>query len=1047
MSWERILAKTTPIVRGNTLTYQQGKQELLVDTPAWYAWLETASAFAFTSEAGTFTARRERAGNQRGGWYWKAYRTQHGKLTSLYLGKAEALTLERLNAVAKALAHSSNKGTLGEASVRRPSSPTEELEQHVITTTSADPLLATKLHVPPPPSQLVRRRRLLERLQQAVERPLTLIAAPAGFGKTTLLSTWLEHASLPVAWISLERDDDDLTRFWAYVFTALARIHQGLGTSALSLLQASPISPLPPIETVLSVWINELATLPHGMALVLDDYHLITAPPIHQAVTYLIDHLPPHLHLVLATRADPPLPLARLRARGHLTEIRAADLRFTPEEVMVFLTQELGEGLSTEDVATLEARTEGWVAGLQLAALSMQGRKDIAGFLSAFSGSHRYIIDYLVDEVLARQPEAIQTFLLQTAILVQLQGSLCEAVMGGMGEPGEETNGQAMLEQLEQANLFLTPLDDERLWYRYHQLFAEALRHRLQRMQPDLVPNLHRRASSWYEQHGLTREAVYHALAATDYKQAARLIERTAEMTARRGELTTLRSWLEALPDELLRARVDLCLWQGWLLALSGEYESAERLLQDLEPRLHTTKVPIVETIGTVETSRQGANQRGLIEYTGRMAAIRAFIAFRRGNTQRTIDLALQALEQLPQDQAFRSLVAWYLGIAYLESGDQAKGAASLTEARASSLAASNSYVTFMATYELAQLQARQGYLHRADQSYQQALELGAERGGALAATGPAYVGRGELQREWNDLNQASHTLQEGIARCQQTGNASIMLRGHIMLARVKQAQGDAAGADQLIQQIPHILRLSGLSPLNAASANAWHARLSLQQGDLTLASRWVQEHHLGVDDELSPPRELEYATLARVLIAQHRPHESLPLLARLLHQAERQRRMGNALEIFVLQAMASQAGGDEAEAMERLSQALSLAEPEGYIRLFVDEGEPMVELLHQAYARGIAPEYVATLLSAAGAPILPAPALVRSLLEPLTERELEVLRLLVAGLSNAAMAQELVITIGTVKSHINHIYGKLGVQSRSQAIARAHSLHLLSRG
>jgi ATP/maltotriose-dependent transcriptional regulator MalT len=1041
------MAKTTPIVRGNTLTYQQDEREqvLLVETPAWYAWLETASTFAFTSKAGTFTARKERSGNQRGGWYWKAYRTQQGKLTSLYLGKAQALTLERLNAVAQALAHPFTRDA-GEAAVERPSPPTEEVERHVMTTTPVDLLLATKLHAPQPPLQLVRRPLLVGRLQQAVERPLTLIAAPAGFGKTTLLSTWLEHTSLPAAWIALEQDDDDLTRFWSYVFTALSHLHQGLGTSALSLLQASTLSPLPPIENVLTVWINELATLPHEMALVLDDYHLITAPPIHQSLTYLLDHLPPQLHLVMATRADPPLPLARLRTRGHLTEIRAADLRFTSEEVMAFLTQALGPHLSSEEIAALEARTEGWIAGLQLAALSMQGRNDIAGFLAAFSGSHRYIIDYLVEEVLARQPEPVQTFLLQTAILERLQGSLCEAVTGVMREPGEEASGQAMLEQVEQANLFLTPLDDERRWYRYHQLFAEALRHRLQRRQPDQVPVLHRRASTWYEQHGLLREAVHHALTAADFEQAARLIEHTAESTAKRGELSTLRSWLEALPDEMLRSRVELCLWQGWLLTLSGQYDTAERLLQDLEPRLRTsaTSSELPAMGGSVEPPWHGVSQRGLIEYAGRAAAIRAFIAYRRGDIPHTIDLACQALEQLPFDQSFRGLVAWYLGIAYLYRGDQAKGAAALTEARASSQAAGNSYVAFMATYELAQMQARQGYLHQADQSYQRALELGAERGGPLAATGPAYVGRGDLQREWNDLDQASHSLLIGIAQCQQTGNPSILLTGRITLARVKQAQGDAVGANLLIQEIEQILRSSRLSPLEAAHCSAWHARLALAQGDLALASRWVQERNLGVDDELSPPRQMEYLTLARVLITQHRPRLALPMLGRLLLQAERQGRMGNALEILVLQALASRVGGDEAGAIERLSRALPLAKPEGYIRLFVDEGEPMVALLRQAYARGITPDYVATLLSAAEAPALTAFAPARSLLEPLTERELEVLRLLVAGLSNAAMARELVITVGTVKSHINHIYGKLGVQSRPQAIARAHTLHLL---
>jgi LuxR family maltose regulon positive regulatory protein len=1039
------MAKMTPLVRGGRLIYQQDEHEqvLEVETPDWFAWLQTISTFAFTCDAGSFTARKEHSSNQRGGWYWKAYRTKDGKHSSVYLGKTEALTLARLNEAARVLAHPSNWNEFGETNMNRSSLQMEKGQPNIITATVADQLLATKFRTPQPPIQLVHRSRLVERLQKAVHSPLTLIAAPAGFGKTTLLSTWLEHASLPSAWISLEQDDDELFRFWSYVFAALARIHPSLESSALPLLEASTLSPPPQIEAVLSVWINEITNLPHEMALVLDDYHLITAPAIHQSVTYLLEHLPSQMHLIMATRADPPLPIARLRARGQVIEFRADDLRFTSQEVTAFLTQALGQELSSEEITTLESRTEGWIVGLQLAALSMQGRRDLAGFLEAFRGSHRYILDYLIEDVFARQPEAVQSFLLQTSILERLQGSLCDAVMGWMRESGEEVSGQAMLEQVEQSNLFLTPLDDERQWYRYHQLFAEALRHRIQRRNPELVRDLHRRASVWYEQQGMTRDAVQHALTAADFELAARLIEHAAETTARRGELTTLRSWLDALPDELLYSRVDLCLWQAWLLAISGEYDSAELLLQDLEPRLRTA-VLSAETISSVETPRQGANHPGLIEYTGRMAAIRAFIAFRSGNTRHTIDLARQALEQLPQDQAFRGLVAWYLGIAYLESGDQVAGAASLTEARTSSLMSGNSYVAFTATYELAQLQARQGYLHKAYQSFQQALELGAERGGTLAATGPAYVGRGELQREWNQLDQASHSLQEGIARCQQTGNASIMLRGHIMLARVKQAQGDTAGADTLIQQIPQIIHSSHLSPLNAASATAWHARLALAQGDLASAVRWVQENHLEVDDELSPPRELEYLTFARVLMAQQRPHETLPLLGRLLHLAEQQGRLGNALEVLVLHALASRAYSDEAEAMARLTRALSVAEPEGYIRLFIDEGEPIVALLRQAYAHEIASDYVATLLLAAGSTFTDSPVPAGSLLEPLTERELEVLRLLVAGLSNAAMARELVITVGTVKSHINHIYGKLGVQSRSQAIARVHSLHLL---
>jgi LuxR family maltose regulon positive regulatory protein len=923
--------------------------------------------------------------------------------------------------------------------------------------TSEQVLLVTKLAMPPVRSDLVPRPRLTNQLQLGIQRPFTLIAAPAGFGKTTVLSTWLEYAPFSAAWVSLESGDDDLIRFWPYVFTALERVHPGSGASALALLQGSDPQQLPPIETILTVWINGLAALSHEeVVLILDDYHLITAPPIHQSVTYLVDHLPHRLHLIVATRADPPLPLARLRTRGHLTEIRAADLRFTSEETTTFLTRTLGLHLSGEDLAALEARTEGWIAGLQLAALSMQGREDISAFLKAFTGSQRYIIDYLVEEVLARQPESVQIFLLQTAILERLQGSLCEAVMR---QPGGEANGQAMLEQVEQANLFLTPLDEERRWYRYHQLFAEALRHRLQHSQPDLVPELHRRASTWYEQHGLVGDAVHHALAAADFEQAARLIEHTAELMAKRGEIATLRAWLEALPDALVRSRVELCLWQGWLLALSGQYDAAERLLQDLERRLRpsTNRSPLTATIGSVQPPRQGVARRR-VEYAGRVAAVRTFIAFRRGDAPRTIELALQALEQLPEDKTARGLVTWNLGIAYGWSGDLAAAAATWTEARVSSQAAGNSYAACMATFELAQMQEKQGHLHQADQSYQQALELVAERGGHPVATGPLYVGRGELQREWNNLDTASRYLQEGIAHCQQTGNAVIMLLGYIALARVKQAQGDAAGAHTLIQQIGQILHTHHLPPLNATRLAASHAQLSLQQGDLAEASRWAQECQLRVDDELSPLREIEYLTLVRVLITQRRLDEAVNWLAKLVQLAEAQGRTGSVIEILMLQAEALHASGEMNQAMERLSRALSLAEPEGYIRLFVDEGAPMARLLSQMRARRGTDQpgstgYREQLLALFGrthdegvshsAVVVPGSGM-DPLGEPLSERELEVLRLIVAGCSNREIADRLVIAVSTVKWYVNTIYSKLQVESRTKAIARARELNIV---
>jgi LuxR family maltose regulon positive regulatory protein len=921
--------------------------------------------------------------------------------------------------------------------------------------TSAPVLLVTKLALPPIRSDLVARPRLINQLHLGIQRPLPLIAAPAGFGKTTILRDWLQEAPVLAAWVSLEHEDDDLARFWSYVFTALERVQPGSGASALGLLYRVAPQSLPPIETILTIWINGLAILSNEVALMLDNYHLITAPAIHHSVIYLLDHLPSHLHLVIATRADPPLPLARLRARGQLTEMRAADLRFTAEETTAFMTRALGRALAAQDIAVLEARTEGWVAGLQLVGLAMQGRQDFSAFLASFTGSHHYIIDYLVEEVLARLPESVQTFLLHTAILERLQGSLCEAVLG---ESGEESSGQALLEQMEQANLFLTPLDEERRWYRYHPLFAEALRHRLQRSQSDLVPALHQRASRWYEQQGLANEAIHHALAAADFEQAVRLIEQNAERLVKCGELFALRSWLEALPEDLVRSRVELSLWHAWLLTQTGQFDAAERLLQEYERHLrpNPTDFPLAAASSS-EGQPQRDEPRRLIGYAGRVAATRAYIAFRRGDAPRTVSLARQALEQLPEDQMARGLVAWYLGIAYMWDDDLAAGAAALTEASRISQATGNNYVACMVSYELGQTQARQGHLHQADRSYQQGLDLGEAQGGHLAATGPTYVGRGDLQREWNRLDAAAHSLQAGITQCQQTGNIPILLQGYVALARVRQAQGDAAGTDSLLQQIAQHLRTSSLAPHNAVQFTAWHTRLSLVQGDLALAARWVQERQVQAKGVLRAEREIEYLTLARVLIAQQVPDEALPLLGRLLNLAERQGRMGSALEHLVLQAVAQQTHGDEAGALETLGRALSLAEPEGYIRLFVDEGVPMARLLvklrahrgnEQAGSFGYREKLLA-LLGAASDAGVPNPARAvcgsgLSLVEPLNERELAVLRLIVAGCSNQEIADRLVIAVSTVKWYVNAIYGKLQVESRTKAIVRAMELNIV---
>ena len=1037
------MGKMTPTIQGDTLVYQQqGREQVLrLGIPDWYAWLATASTFAFIGNTGTFTARKERAGNKRGGWYWKAYRTQHGKLSSIYLGKSETLTPDRLNEAATALARISDNA------VRR--------DSPVVTASPVrvnmldDPLLATKLHIPRPPAQFVRRSHLTKRLQQTMERQFTLIAAPAGSGKTTLLSTWLHEASVATAWVSLDSGDDDPTRFWSYTLVALDGVHPGLGAGGLSLLH-SPQPP--PLEIVLTTIINSLAAYPAELVLVFDDYQMITAQPIHTSVMFLLDHLPTRLHVVIATRADPPLPVARLRTRGQMVEIRSTDLRFTREEMIVFLSQTSSMEFSAEDITAIETRTEGWIAGLQLAALALQGRQDIAHFLQAFTGSHRFVVDYLTQEVLARQPANVQNFLLQTALLERLCGSLCEAVTG-------EPNGQIMLERLEEANLFLLPLDDERQWYRYHQLFAEMLRQRLQRTYPDRIASLHQRASAWYAQHELIREAIQHALAAADFAQAARLIERAFNDLVRGGEIATLQRWAAALPDELVRSNIELSVLRGWLLFVGGKHEEALLHLEDIEQRFGLNDVAD-ERSGQQTTSHREFNEA---EIRGRIAAIRASIAVTRGDLPRTITLSRLALENLPKENISRAYAAWYLGRAYWLRGDMSAASVALAEASKVSWEVDHLYTVFMIAHDLAHVQKLQGHLHQANSTYRQALQQALERGGDLPAIGPAYVGQGNLEYEWNHLNTAISLLQEGIKLCERTGNGRAILQAYITLAFIKQAQGDANGAAAIMQQTVETTERQHLSRHRNAQVEAAQTWLSLIQGDEATALRWLQHCGLSLDRELTHLREREYLTLVRVLLMQRKLDEAMKWLATLLHLAETQERTGSAIEILMLQAEVLQASGEAQQAMKRLSRVLLLAEPEGYIRLFVDEGVAMTHLLIQMRNRHhdgqqstrdhIPLNYIKTLLAASDTSSSQSVSqsseslydnVSSTLVEALSERELEVLRLIVAGCSNQEIANRLVIALSTVKWYINAIYGKLQVESRTKAIARARELHIV---
>lgn len=1019
-----------PQVTGDQLVRLDETGERLPPVPVesadWYAWLnaEDTRSFAVRTPQGTFTARRER---QHGSWYWYAYRTRGAKLRKVYLGKSEELTRDRLNEAAASLADHQSTSTEPQSA---------ESSTHLL------PLLTTKITPPPVRRTLVARPRLIDRLNAATEHTLTLISAPAGFGKTTLLSEWITRSVRPVAWLSLDAEDNDLVRFFTYFIAALRTLHDAIGDGVLSMLQ----SPQPlPLAMILPSLINEVATIPTDIVLVLDDYHLIDAQPIHDMLVFLLDHLPPQMHLVIATRSDPPLSLARLRARGQLREVRAADLRFTHDEVVAFLTTVMDLKLSAVDVAALETRVEGWVTGLQLAALAMHGREDISGFLAAFTGSHRYVLTYLVEDVLEHQPEHVQTFLLRTSILDRLTSPLCNALTDG-------TDSQAMLELLEQANLFTVPLDDEGTWYRYHPLFADTLRHHLQRTQPDLVPELHRRASVWYEQQGFVAEAVRHALSAKDVDRAALLIEHIAKTMLGHGEIITLRGWMEALPAEMVRGRPWLGLTYAWILLINSQLEAIAPRLEDVEQALAAQ-----HELSLIETNH----------LLGQVAALRAQVALQAHDFPRAIDLCRQALERIPQDNAFgRSIVALSLGSAYRLSGDAEAASKAFSEASANGQAAGHILLTLYALTNLAELSDLQGQLHQVARIHRQALRLATEgHGQPVPIAGMAHVGLGKLLREWNDLDAAMRHLLEGEELGRRGGLEGVVLDSAITQALVFQAQGNAENALERLDSAEEIAQRLQASTIVERIA-AFRARLDLARGRLGSAVQWVQQSGLRVDDEMNIEREIEHLTLARVLIAQGREQptsshlqQALALLSRLRKSAETAGRLGRVIEIQALQALALHAQGDTAGAMTALERAVSLAEPEGYVRTFVDEDLPMRELLRRllelqrksrtSAGRGYSLEYVRNLLVAFEQPIhrlkqTPPARAVQPLLDPLSERELEVLRLIAAGRKNQEIADELVVVVGTVKAHINSIYRKLDVTSRVQAVSRAKALHLL---
>ena len=912
-------------------------------------------------------------------------------------------------------------------------------------TVTTSPLLETKLYLPRWRPGLVPRPRLIGRLDQAIERKLTLISAPAGFGKTTLLAEWLaaaEAGERPAAWVSLDQSDNDPTFFFAYLITALQKVQAGVGESALSLLR----SPQPPaIETLLGTLLNEIGTISHDFVLVLDDYHLIDAQPVHDGIAFLLDHLPPQMHMIIASRADPPLPLSRLRGRGELAELRASDLRFAPDEAAAFLNEVMGLDLSTQDVTALEARTEGWIAGLQLAALSMQGRDDVAGFITAFTGNDRYIVDYLVEEVLQRQPERVRSFLLQTSVLSRLSGPLCDAVTGQQG-------GRAMLEALERANLFVVPLDDKRQWYRYHHLFADVLHAHAMEEQPDRVPILHRRASEWYEQNGLPSDAVRHALAAEDFERAARLVEMGVTAMLRDRQDATLLGWLKALPDELARTRPVLSVLCAWGSLVTGQLEAVEPLLRQAERWLDATAEGSERPEGqAVEMVVE--NEEEFHSLPVKIAILRATRAQALGDVPGTVKYAQRALDLSPEeDHLGRGAAVALLGLASWASGDLETAHRTFADGLARLQLAGNISDVLSGTLVLAEIRVSQGRLDEAANTYQQSLQLATEQGEPVPpVTADVYTGLSGLSLEHDDLEAATQHLltSEELG----AGLPENRYRWCVAMARIREAQGDLDGALDMLDEA-HSVYIKGYNP-DVRPIAALKTRLWVAHGRLAEALGWAREQGLSVEDDLNYLREFEHITLARVLIARFRSegrersiHEATGLLERLLEAAEEGGRTGSVIEILVLQALAHHAHSDIPRGLASLQRALTLAEPEGYVRVFVGEGAPMRDLLRHAAAGGIAGSFIRRLLSAFDEPASPVSTKPRfaaaELAEPLTPREIEVLRLVAAGMRNQQIADQLFISLSTVKRHIANAYGKLGVGGRTEAVARATELNLL---
>ncbi|SDN68160.1 LuxR family transcriptional regulator, maltose regulon positive regulatory protein [Paenibacillus sp. yr247] len=857
---------------------------------------------------------------------------------------------------------------------------------------------------------MVLRSRLTERLSEGLHRKLTLVSASAGFGKTTLVSEWLAGCKRPAAWLSLDEGDNDPARFLTYLLAALQTIGANIGEGVFGALQ----SPQPPaIESVLTVLLNEITTLSDPFILVLDDYHLIETKSIDHALAFLLDNLPPQMHLVIATRKDPRLPMARMRVRDQLTELRVADLRFTHSEAAEFLNKVMALDLSSEEIARLETRTEGWIAGLQLAAVSMQGHKDAVGFIETFTGSHRFVLDYLVEEVLQQQSEIVQSFLLCTSILDRICGPLCDAVL----QLSPLTSGQETLEDIERANLFIIPLDNERRWYRYHHLFADLLRRRLDR---STAADLHLRASVWYEQNGLEIEAFHHAVAAGDVERAACLTEGDMIPLHFRGAVSPVLNWLSSLPKTVLDTRPSLRVIYASALLMVGQLTGIEQQLQ------------------ATESSLQGIEPDEKVrDIIGHIASIRATVAVSQHQVETILVQSHRALEYLhPGNLPIRTATTWTLGYAYQLQGDRAAASSAFTEALSISQMIGHVIITIMATLGLGNIQEAENQLYVAVETYRRVLKLAGDPPQPVACE--AHLGLARIFYEWNDLDAAKHHGQQSVQLARHLEHTDRVVAGEVFLARLELARGEVSGASAILAKADHFARQHNFVNQMPHVAAAYVLAL-LQQGNLAAAAHLAQKHEL-------------HSSKARVHLAQGDTTAALAVLEPLRGQVEAKGWEDERLKVMVLQAVALHAHGEKLKAAQILVDALTIAKPGGFIRIFVDEGIPMYRLLWDLATHPFMSDYIGKLLAEFDAEELKSEdesdkrlaQTPKPLIEPLSGRELEVLQLIAQGLSNREISERLFLALSTVKGHNRNIFDKMQVGRRTEAVALARKLGLL---